>query len=155
MSYICHTQKLNDFGTENLTKITANVKKRLKTALLSNDLLEDEKIDHSKKNSVLDSSWQGRFGERSRHDAINFLKFRNIISKEPHRMRKYCHCNEISQCDPKVMMTLLMRLPLRFPPPLAPSFPLVQQHELPYCHHIDHFDILYNNRLSGVFVICQ
>ena len=91
----------------------------------------------------------------TRHDAINFLKFRNISSKEPHRMRKYCHCNEISQCDPKVMMTLLMRLPLRFPPPLAPSFPLVQQHELPYCHHIDHFDILYNNRLSGVFVICQ
>ena len=33
-----------------------------------------------------DSSWLGRFGDRSRHDSINFLNFRNINWKEPHRM---------------------------------------------------------------------
>ena len=47
----------------------------------------------------------------------------------------------ICQCDPKIMMTLLKRLPSRFPPHLAPSFPLVEQHELPYSHNIDCIDI--------------
>ena len=37
----------------------------------------------------------------------------------------------ICQCDPKIIMTSLMRLPWRFPPPLAPSLLLVQQQQLP------------------------
>ena len=39
MSHIFHRKKMDDFGAGNLTKITTNVKKRVNTALLSNDLL--------------------------------------------------------------------------------------------------------------------
>ena len=40
-----------DLIAENFTKITKNVKKRLKTASLSNDPLKDENIDHAEKKS--------------------------------------------------------------------------------------------------------
>ena len=49
MAHILHRQKLDDIVAENLTKITANVQKRLKSASFSNDLVRDKNIDHAEK----------------------------------------------------------------------------------------------------------
>ena len=48
MTQILYRRKINDVGAENLIKITA-VGKKLKTASFSNDLLQDENIDHAGK----------------------------------------------------------------------------------------------------------
>ena len=51
ITHIFHRKKLDDVGAENLSKIIANVQKRLKSVSFGADLLQDENNDHAEKKS--------------------------------------------------------------------------------------------------------
>ena len=48
MTHIFHRKKLDDVGAENLSKIIANVQKRLKSVSFGADLLYDEEEKNAK-----------------------------------------------------------------------------------------------------------
>ena len=59
MTHIFHRKKLDDVGAENLSKITANVQKRLKPVSFGADLLKGGNIDHTEKKAQNSDAEQG------------------------------------------------------------------------------------------------
>ena len=80
LATLCHLIKLNYFGAESLTKMTANEKK-LKTAFFSNGLLQDENIDHAGKLKSPSSS---------PHPSQQDILYQNMIRKwtDAHKVRQ-------------------------------------------------------------------